>query len=113
MPQLPTVRVRREGGRGHRLINKAKYDAHPEAYELVLDGQEMRAEVDAAMGEAGAGDDQDQGGPDAGDGADPVAVELLKAVRADYLEVVGKQAYHRWTVDELRERIAAAKASQG
>lgn len=27
-----TVRVRREGGRGHHLISKAKYDADPAAF---------------------------------------------------------------------------------
>lgn len=31
---LDTVKVKREGGKGYRLINRAKYDANPDAYEL-------------------------------------------------------------------------------
>lgn len=38
------------------------------------------------------------------------AEDALKALRDEYQEVVGKRAYHGWDADELREKIAAAKA---
>lgn len=34
----------------------------------------------------------------------------LGALRAEYQEAVGKRAYHGWSADELREKIAAAGA---
>lgn len=34
----------------------------------------------------------------------------LDALRDEYKEVVGKRAYHAWDADELREKIASAKA---
>lgn len=32
----------------------------------------------------------------------------LSELRAEYQDVVGKRAYHAWSADELREKIAAA-----
>lgn len=41
----------------------------------------------------------------------PVAAkDDLSAARSEYHQVIGKRAYHAWTLDELREKIAAAKA---
>ena len=34
----------------------------------------------------------------------------MDALRAEYQEVVGKRAYHGWSAEELREKIAAAKS---
>lgn len=34
----------------------------------------------------------------------------ITMVRAEYERVVGKKAYHGWKADQLREKIAAAKA---
>lgn len=34
----------------------------------------------------------------------------LEALRAEYQDVVGKRAYHGWSAEELREKIAAAKS---
>lgn len=34
----------------------------------------------------------------------------LDTLRDEYKEAVGKRAYHGWDADELREKIAAAKA---
>lgn len=36
--------------------------------------------------------------------------EDLAAVRAEYEAVVGKRAYHGWTADDLRQKIADHKA---
>lgn len=33
----------------------------------------------------------------------------LAALRAEYQDVVGKKAYHGWSADELRDKIAEAK----
>lgn len=33
--RVETVRVKRDGGRGHHIINKSAYDKNPDAYELV------------------------------------------------------------------------------
>lgn len=33
--RVETVRVKRDGGRGHHIINKSVYDKNPDAYELV------------------------------------------------------------------------------
>ena len=35
--------------------------------------------------------------------------DAMDALRAEYQDVVGKRAYHGWSADELREKIAAAK----
>ena len=49
------------------------------------------------------------------DRRDMVAVEPvaddddLAALRAEYQDVVGKKAYHGWSADELRDKIAEAK----
>lgn len=45
----------------------------------------------------------------AADPADSDADDLT-ALRAEYQDVVGKRAYHGWDVDDLRGKIAAAKA---
>ena len=43
--------------------------------------------------------------------AEPVADDDdLAALRAEYQDVVGKKAYHGWSADELRDKIAEAKA---
>lgn len=34
----------------------------------------------------------------------------LDALRDEYKEVLGKRAYHGWDEDEIRQKIAAAKA---
>lgn len=34
----------------------------------------------------------------------------LDALRDEYKEVVGKRAYHGWSAEELREKIAEAKS---
>lgn len=48
-------------------------------------------------------------------GETPPTVEVdegeLRDLRAEYQDVVGKRAYHGWTADELRDKIAAAKAA--
>ena len=36
--------------------------------------------------------------------------DAMDALRAEYQDVVGKRAYHGWSAEELREKIAAAKA---
>lgn len=33
----------------------------------------------------------------------------IESLREEYKSVVGKKAYHGWTADELREKIAGAK----
>ena len=33
----------------------------------------------------------------------------LEALREEYKDAVGKRAYHGWSAEELREKIAAAK----
>lgn len=38
------------------------------------------------------------------------AEDELKVLRDEYQDVVGKRPYHAWEADELREKIAAAKA---
>jgi len=43
---------------------------------------------------------------------EPLAVDDLAALRAEYLEVVGKRPFHGWDADALREKIAAAKAGE-
>lgn len=42
--------------------------------------------------------------------AEPAGVkdDELKAVREEYLTVVGKQPFHGWGIETLREKIAAA-----
>ena len=35
-------------------------------------------------------------------------VDDLAELRAEYQDVVGKRAYHGWSADELREKIAEA-----
>ena len=35
----------------------------------------------------------------------------LTALRAEYQDVVGKKAYHGWSADELRDKIAEAKGA--
>ena len=42
--------------------------------------------------------------------AEEAEADELDALRDEYKEVVGKRAYHAWDADELREKIAAAKA---
>ena len=43
--------------------------------------------------------------------AEPVADDDdLAALRAEYQDVVGKKAYHGWSADELRAKIAEATA---
>lgn len=43
--------------------------------------------------------------------AEPVADDDdLTALRAEYQDVVGKKAFHGWSGDELRDKIAEAKA---
>ena len=34
----------------------------------------------------------------------------LEALREEYKDAVGKRAYHGWSADELREKIAEAKS---
>ena len=34
----------------------------------------------------------------------------MDALRAEYQDVVGERAYHGWSAEELRDKIAAAKA---
>ena len=41
--------------------------------------------------------------------AEPVADDEITALRAEYQDVVGKKAYHGWSADELRAKIAEAK----
>ena len=36
--------------------------------------------------------------------------DAMDALRAEYQDVVGKRAYHGWSAEELRDKIAAAKA---
>lgn len=36
-------------------------------------------------------------------------VDYLSALRAEYQDVVGKKAFHGWSDDELRAKIAEAK----
>ena len=43
--------------------------------------------------------------------AEPVADDdEITALRAEYQDVVGKKAYHGWSADELRAKIAEATA---
>lgn len=49
MLEAATVRVKRDGGRGHHLISKEKYDANPGDYELVgEDGGDSSGDDDGA-----------------------------------------------------------------
>lgn len=42
--------------------------------------------------------------------AEPVADDDdITSLRAEYQDVVGKKAYHGWSADELRDKIAEAK----
>ena len=43
-----------------------------------------------------------------GDSPKPEASDELTEVRAEYQRVLGKRPFHGWSVDELREKIAAA-----
>ena len=64
MLEAATVRVKRDGGRGHHLISKEKYDASPGDYELVgKDG-----------GSSSNGNGNGDGGGDANTG--PTAIHL-------------------------------------
>lgn len=42
--------------------------------------------------------------------AQEAEADALDGLRAEYQDVVGKRAYHGWSAEELREKIAAAKA---
>lgn len=37
--------------------------------------------------------------------------DLMRLMRIEYRELTGKQAYWRWTADELREQIELAKSA--
>jgi hypothetical protein len=53
--------------------------------------------------------DHDQDGKEGGSKAIQEDDELTK-LRADYLEVVGKRAYHGWGAEELQQKIDAKLA---
>lgn len=42
--------------------------------------------------------------------AQEAEADAMDALRAEYQDVVGKRAYHGWSAEELRDKIAAAKA---
>lgn len=42
--------------------------------------------------------------------ADAVSPDARAALRAEYEQALGKRPFHGWSDDELREKIAAAKA---
>ena len=44
----------------------------------------------------------------AADEADGAPADDLTALRAEYQEAVGKKAYHGWSAEEIRSRIAQA-----
>lgn len=84
------VRVKREGGRGHHLIDDAKYNADPSAFvRCDEDGNSIEAAKTGASDDAG-GDE-------------------LQAARAEYETVLGKKPFHGWDAAALREKIEAAK----
>jgi hypothetical protein len=75
------VRVKREGGRGHHLISRAKYEADPSAYVLC----------------------DEHGVPLAADPLD------LADLRKQYRDTFGKGASPRWDADTIRAKLAEAK----
>lgn len=46
-----------------------------------------------------------------GDGGEAKPEDELTKLRADYLDVVGKRAFHGWTAAQLQEKIDAKLAS--
>lgn len=92
------VRVQREGGRGHHLIDKAKYEADPSAF-VVCDENGQPIKADPL--------DHDGDGKKGGSSKPPASDEL-KALRAEYAEKFGKKPFGGWDVDTLRAKIAEA-----
>lgn len=45
----------------------------------------------------------------AADDAVDAPADDITSLRAEYQDVVGKKAYHGWSADELRDKIAEAK----
>lgn len=85
-----TIRVQREGGRGHHLIDQAKYDANPKAYVRVDDlGYPIDAEPPARvapMSGSGSGDGRFStvgNGGSAGSDLEGKTVPELRALAAD------------------------------
>lgn len=67
-----------------------------------LDAEVMRQSPYVEMTEAG-----ELKKPEA---AQPADDDKMAKLRADYLEIVGKRAYHGWSAEELQEKIDAKLA---
>lgn len=100
----PTVRVQRDGGRGHHLIAKEKYDASPGDFVLCDESGEP---FEAAKAPAPGGPCPECGAAE----GEPHAATCLRGARADYEAALGKKPYHGWDAAGLREKIEAAKAA--
>lgn len=91
------VRVKREGGRGHHLIDRAKYDANPDAFVLVDDeGKPLKASPL----------DHDGDGKKGGTKAAPKNPELAD-LRKQYQAKFGKRPSPKWDADAIKAKLEA------
>lgn len=93
------VRVKREGGRGHHLIDRAKYEADPSAYVL-CDEHGVALKTDPL--------DHDGDGRKGGTKAAPKNPELAD-LRKQYQAKFGKRPSPRWDADAISAKLAEAK----